>query len=326
MQHSRKFTNYYGSLLVGSVIAALLLTANIQLAKGKPYKIAVWVAECLAIKDNAVNIIDPTLVIVSGSNGLFGFSAERLTKVHKIRSVNAAIHAGLGIDYTLHYARRYFKPGRVLVLPLEYEQYAKSSSGPTYIFQALIHDPDYFDQLSIVDKIKFVGNTPISVHSSLLKNMIVASDPPKTGYDSETLNKYGDETDNDWSNDEKHYKITSLASNAQVKATRIFTHDEHAWHEIEKFSEDARNSGTTVILAHPNKFDQSISLERNRNFFKEMMAHASKIGITVVGQPKDRLFNTSRIYDTHYHQNSLGQKMSTDILFQQLQEAGVIST
>jgi len=313
---------YLSGILIGAVLSAFLLLANIGLNKGRPIENGRWVSECLIIKDNAVIKLDPALVIVSGSNSLFGFSAEKLTNTYGIISVNAAIHAGLGIDYTLHYARRYLKPGRIIVLPLEYEQYTKPSKDPTFIHQALNYDSSYLDKLSVIEKIEFIGSIPVQVHMSLIKNFIFPSKQSSKGYDSKTLNKFGDETKNDWSNDEKR-KVVKLV-NRLKRSGDIYKHNDRAWDAIKKFIKDARESNTTVVLAHPNRFNQSINLTANEEFFRELILRAEKIGINIIGSAEDRLYNSSRIYDTIYHQNSYGQSISTDILYQQLHRNGVI--
>jgi len=318
------FQRYSLGVALGFFLGGLALLANVEAAKGKPIENGRWVAESLAIKDGAVSKLNPELVIVSGSNGLFGFSAERLTNKYGLYSVNAAIHAGLGIDYTLHYARRYLKPGRIIVLPLEYEQYTKPSEGDTFVFQAVNYDPSFIDEMSLHEELAFIASIPIGVHLSLLKNSVWPSTPSEGGYNSKTLNEYGDETRNDWSNGERDRKVEALEQSLRRKATKKYEHNNQAWLTIQQFVVDAKKLGSTVVLTHPNRFDQSINLSLNEDFFIELVKRAEGAGVIFVGSPEDRLYDKSRIYDTRYHQNSLGQTISTEVLYNQLKSAGLV--
>ena len=315
---------YLYSIIAGSVLFIGLISINTIFAKDNPIEAGRWVSELLSIKNEAVSKLNPDLVIVSGSNGLFGFSAERLTKTYKINSVNAAIHAGLGIDYTTFYAKRYFSPNRVIVLPLEYEQYTKSSAGGTFVYQALSHDSEYFNALSTFKKLKFIASIPLEMHFGFIRNLIMPSKSTSGRYDSKTINKYGDETKNNWSYEEKEEQEKRLKNSLKLKAVKIYEHSEEAWNTLEEFVNDASHNGVTIILAHPNRFDQSIDISFNQYFFDELERRANKIGLELLGDPKARFFGVSRIYDTNYHQNSKGQELSTDTLYRQLLEAGAL--
>ena len=127
-----------------------------------------WVSECLVKKSQAALIQDPQLIILSGSSALFGFSAKKLTSDYGIRTVNAAVHAGLGIDYILNYGRKYLKKGRVFVLPLEYEIISRATLTETHYFQVIGYDPEYFTELTVLEKLKFIAGISFATHYRLL--------------------------------------------------------------------------------------------------------------------------------------------------------------
>jgi len=275
-----------------------------------------------AKKNAAVQQIQPKLIILSGSNSLFGFSAERLTKSHGVPTVNAAIHAGLGPNYILDYGKKYIAPDRIFVLPFEYQLYGKPSSPASvaYLYQVVGFDPDYFASMSLLDKIKFSIEIPLVDRSTLLKARIWNS--PKNdidGYQSRTLNAFGDETANTLDN-RKEFAVTRV-NRAQIK-DRFFI-DEEAWNAIAKFVLDVRLGGGDVVLTYPNIYSGYLDTKINSEFFADLARRAKEINVMLVGNPETARFEEPLLFDTQYHQNTVGQTKATDRLYEDLRAAGI---
>lgn len=299
------------------ILTPLFLSFNSRPEAGR------WVYECLQKKNAAVQQIQPKLIILSGSNSLFGFSAERLTKKYGVPAVNAAIYAGLGMNYILYYGKKYIAPGRIFVLPLEYELYSNpgSSASEAYLYQILGFDPAYFASMSLVDKTKFLIEIPWTDRLRILKNLFRPK--PRNdieGYQSRTLNAWGDETNN--MPDNRNPIAVTKVTMSQVKLR--FSLDEDAWDAIAKFVLDVRLGGGDVVLTYPNIFSNYLDTEINSEFFADLARRANEINVKFVGSPDAARFDESLLFDTYYHQNTVGQAKSTDRLYEDLLATGII--
>lgn len=87
-----------------------------------------WIPEIYSIKDGfARDLPSPKIVLLAGSNTLFGVHAPLLEEKTGLPVLNLGVHVNLPWPYLLHTVRRWLQPGDVLVLPLEYECYARTA-------------------------------------------------------------------------------------------------------------------------------------------------------------------------------------------------------
>lgn len=304
---------------LGFILPISFLPVNVFLSLNNRNEAARWVAECLIIKDQAVVNHDPKLIILSGSNSLFGFSAKRLTDEYGITAVNTAVHAGLGVDYMLHYGRKHLKEGRIFILPLEYEIIGSSKPEETQQLHVIGHDPEYFTQLSSLEKLKFIAAIFFDTHRRLFSYTFWPEPKRDGGYQSKTLNEYGDETNNNPD------KVTpEMLAPLNAKSSKKYQINNDVWNEIAQFSQDAIEAGAIVVLAFPNIYTSTFDPQLNAEFFAELKNRSRAAKIPLIGEPEDRVFGENYAYDTTYHQNTAGQMHSTDILYQQLVNANIL--
>src|SRR6185295_2579109 len=91
-----------------------------------------WIyKEMILKKQFAEQIKTPKIIIISGSNALFGVDSHLLAaKSHK-PVVNLAIHAGLPLDDILNFATEVADRSDVIILPLEWEYYSGNFLHPS---------------------------------------------------------------------------------------------------------------------------------------------------------------------------------------------------
>lgn len=314
-----KIKKYFLWIGFGMLIAALSLILSVEISLGSKPEGGRWVAELLDKKSVAIEKKLPKLVILSGSNSLFGFSARILSENYGIETINASIHAGLGLNYILNYARPYIASGRIFVLPLEYPLYGKPSSSGAFLYQVIGFDPRYFRQLNFLEKIKVISAISMTDRARFLRAVVAPQAKNEAdGYQSKTLNEWGDETANTI---EKRTKVM-LASATKNKPQK-YSVDDAVWDELEVFIKDVEAAGGKVLLAYPNIYEDSFDLKTNESFFKDINQRANKLGIKFLGNPEKYTFDDSRAFDTNYHQNTIGQVKSTDQLYNDLRQTGL---
>lgn len=93
------------------------------------------------------------IVIISGSNSLFGLSAEQIEQKLSLPTINYAVHAGLGIDFLLYKSRKIINDGDIVILPLENIHYFKSRKEfleeNLLLNYTLSYEPNYLNQIPI---------------------------------------------------------------------------------------------------------------------------------------------------------------------------------
>lgn len=310
-------TRYYiMALTVGALVPALAALGLVQAALAYRPEEGRWVAECIGRKTQAAREHAPKLVILSGSSGHFGFSARRLSEQYGLASVNASLHAGLGLGYLLHFGRTFFAPGRTIVLPLEYELYGPPAYEYAYRDHVVGYDPDYYRSLPLTEKLTIARHYTMGDRLRVLTTMYERRPHPNPrGYQAKTVDGWGDETGNDIA-----ARTPAMLERAKRTGPKLYSIDRGAWAQITAFVKDARAAGCQVVLAYPNIYAKSLDVHRNEAFFAELTKRAAELTVPLLGRPEEAVFGDDRCFDTYYHENSVGQIASTDRLYRELVE------
>ena len=148
----------------------------------------------------AAAVPGPRLLLIGGSGITFGLNAQRIEEQTGYHTLNMGTHAGLGLDYILYWAQKVARPGDKILLVVEYELYTASMGteiGDDYI---LAHDPGYFQQMSLWDKISMATRIPFKRIQKGYANRRHPEKPPRPHPPytdgASYLTNYGDETGN----------------------------------------------------------------------------------------------------------------------------------
>ena len=92
----------------------------------------------------------PRLILVGGSNVAFGFDSQLLEQRLGLNPVNMGLHASVGMRFMLQEVQPYLRPGDVVVVSPEYEQFATYSvnNGLT-LLRVLEHHPRGMELFSV---------------------------------------------------------------------------------------------------------------------------------------------------------------------------------
>jgi hypothetical protein len=108
-------------------------------------------------------IDEPKLIVLAGSSAAYGVNTAFLESKLNIETINAGSHAGL-VDYILKYGKTLAKPGDVIFMPLEYNQYIFNNKNLSTLFNTaeikreyiMLHDLDYFRNLPLENIIAMI--------------------------------------------------------------------------------------------------------------------------------------------------------------------------
>lgn len=102
------------------------------------------------------------LLIVSGSNSLFGINTDELRKLTGMPVHNLAAHAALDLDFHYYKLEQILRHGDIVVMPLELPVYFRDGYTEWFTNNMMVWEPEFFDSLSILDKVEFVRSVEVT--------------------------------------------------------------------------------------------------------------------------------------------------------------------
>lgn len=142
---------------------------------GMPIRTEWWVKNCYQYKDyRAEEISGKKIIILSGSNGLFGINGAVLQKQLGYPVANLAAHVYLDIDFLFYKLKQHMKDGDIVILPLEFEHYSRKAKLSNWFTKNMMAwGQAYLAQLSLTQLLHFVVSTdPSTVLRTAIQKMI----------------------------------------------------------------------------------------------------------------------------------------------------------
>lgn len=312
----RGYARYCLAMVAGFGLALAAWIGAIQLQFGAPTAKGRWTAEVTAIKARiAATTPSPKLLVVCGSNGLFGIRSELIERETGWPSVNMSNHAALGIHYLLWQARAAAKSGDVIVMPLEYELYQETGATTEILMEQVLQGtPDYLRTMGPAPYLRFI----LSVKQErVLEGLQAKLRPPVLptgGYQARTLNAHGDETNN------RHEKAHLSAEETRWTSTIDGISPESIiWGELRRFREWCRDHNIRLLASYPATIYFPVYEEaRWGRTVRQIEEFYRSLDVPVLGTPRDFMYDRSFFYDTAYHLTDRGMEQRTRRLIELL--------
>ena len=282
-----------------------------------------WIYYTYQKKDLYAKSIKKTkkIVIISGSNALFGLSAKQIENKLKIPTVNYAVHAGLGIDFSFYKATKILSSGDVVILPFEYSNYFQSRifklSKQPLLFYTLSYEIAYFNQFSLLERLWILTRPNIDVYrffkdlinGNLFKHRIesiIEKRREKKACYSALLNINGDEL----CNNDVNLKKDKLPGIVPDKTWKINLIDPDL--SIANFVKYCKSQNIKIIPLYPVALKNNKSLNSNSlEFYFKIKQFWEKMGINFNDNPHKSFLEKNLILDTNYHPTDEGRKQRT---------------
>ena len=308
------YKRYLKSLLFSFLISWIVFVIAALYQIGAPTVTSRTFYELDTIKSTfAKSIKTPKVLIVSGSNSLFGISSQMITQETGIPAVNTSIQAGFGINYMLYRTRELAKNGDIVLLPLEYELYMSGALPSNVVVDYVFaHDSKYllthpwFIALLSFERLALGISTKI--HSS----------PIESAYQSRIINLSGDITTNQETN-------ITVNDRKKLDATtpfkiKEFTYSSFELRSIKQFSDWCYSNKIKLITTWPSTiWFESYKQPNYQGFFQNIKNFYNSINVPVIGNYRDFMYDKSMFYDTVYHLNDRGRRYRTRQLIKLLQ-------
>jgi hypothetical protein len=269
-----------------------------------------------AKKNYAESIEGPKLIVMSGSSGLYGISAEKLEKGLGIPSVNMATNAGLGLRYIIHQTRPVAKSGDWILAPLEYLLYTEEYGGERFregcVEYVFAYDHDYFRAQGLLQKLEFIASISVTVFfKDFLDGVFPSSNVPAEHLLPE-FNRNGDKIDNVGRN----FGVTAALDEYLLRKGSV---SEAALRTLSDFIDECRRNGIHFFAGYPSLlYNEAYLSETARENIAVIEAFYASKNVPILGNFEDFLYPIEDMYDTRYHLNAEGREKRTRQLLQLL--------
>jgi hypothetical protein len=251
------------------------------------------------------------LIIVGGSNALFGIDGELIERKLHIPTVNYGLHAGLPFGYMLHRVSKKMQPGDTILLDPEYHIWSdgdRYSTGPAAEF-ILTYDKPYLLHMPIYKSAGLIASIPLA--------------------DWKVTSRREHEYKNLWAFNV--YNIGSMSPNGDMRVD-VGYHPEIS-HEypfaqgpdadgcvaLRAFGAEAKARGVRVLMTWPTYARPRVDVPPEKKtppeWFTRQMAED---GITVLNKPIETSFPNEWFMDSFYHVNQCCRRIRTEELIGRL--------
>lgn len=134
-----------------------------QYQVGRTVKAEWWLVDVQKKKEQIVSQEKGRkVIVVSGSNGLFGIDSNVISQDIGIPTYNLALHAGLDISYYEYLIKKLVRKGDIVIMPLEYEYYSQSNPYSDWFINNMnAWGEPYINNLSLKGRLSFFAHTSL---------------------------------------------------------------------------------------------------------------------------------------------------------------------
>ena len=304
---------------VGTFLGITLLVSLLLIQEGIPTASSKWAYDLYRVKEqHASQSSSSKLLVVAGSNSLFGIHTQQLERKFGLPVTNFGVHAGLGLGYILERSKRSLKAGDLAYLPLEYALYQQDPEPSAQLMDFLLaRDPDHFHSFGVLQQIQGYVNVPFP---RIIEGLMGGSDE-YLGSSAKTYNVSNiDEAGNQIKNSpELALKYVEKLSKLGPKNFGNGEITDYSRKLLLDYFDWARNNDVCLIAAPPNlMYHDEYTSDKFLYFSKEIDQFYSNSNIQFVGSPQEYLFPKHLFFDTEYHLNSTGVARRTELTLRDL--------
>lgn len=272
-----------------------------------------WVYDVYEKKTNiANNIKEKKIVIVAGSNSLFGINSKMLSEAFDKPVVNFGVNAGVYLPYILYKSKKVIKKGDVVLVPLEYPMYnydgMPNEQMIDYIYS---RDRDAFFTLSLKEQFYMVWNITFK---RLYDGYMAKGGKRVTAglYGSHNVDEFGDQIG---ATKEAKSKPIEDELNALKPNRYGKEYDKNAkgWEYLEEFVSWCGEKDVKVIFVPSTllKFDIYKSDKKERWFYENLSNEVKKRGWLYIGEPYTYMYDKEYYFNTDFHLTTEGRDIRT---------------
>ena len=307
----RFFLLFFGSFFVSFV----LWVAFVFFEAGNPTKMSQWIYDVYAKKERlAKKIHGKKIVLVAGSNALFGIDSAMLEKKFGMPVLNDGVNAGIELPCVLYMAKKVIRRGDIVLMPLEYPMYSYDGTpGMQMIDFVLSREPLCFFHLRLKEEFYILW------HVGFKRVWDGYFDKSKKAvtqglYGAHHINAYGDQTGTSVKNrSAAFYKEVLSHVKKPEKYGKSFSKNALGWEYLAQFMQWCKQRDVKVIFM-PSTLMWDDSYKQNpteRWFYEHIADEVRKRGWIFVGKPYDYMYPKEMYFNTNFHLIDTARKKRT---------------
>jgi hypothetical protein len=313
-----------GTFIKSAIVTAILISLLWIASIGRYEPAEHWLADVYFAKEHRANQINvPKILIVSGSNALFGFDSETLQRLLAKPVVNLAGHAGLSLDFHIEMALVHARADDTVIMPLEFGYYVAEpmltgwradnmqSWGARYVHwtpSTLFQYFRYSSFSSLITRILFrqIPRDPEAKVLETVKKNSAGGIPVWRGYSYKSMDNYGDffVKDGGPSFVGPAYYTTGATTN-------------YALDRLSDLRRKLNARGAKLLLTWPVSIKNpafDLANTRDRDIVAQLKATLIASGFDVICSASDFQFDRSLFLNTTYHLGAFGSELRTEAL------------
>ncbi len=289
----------------------------------------VWVPKVSKVKEYIVqnNTDSNRIIILAGSNGLFGYDSQMIRRLTRRTTLNLSTHAGLPFEYHIRLLSKVGRSGDLIVLPLEISYYYEDHRFDNWsTHNLLVWNQEFMDTLSTRESVDFFLSTDpervlLGTFAKLLKSRV----PPKYEFRREDADKFIEEAKAVWSSGTFSPKYQHTAVNRlgdmQSNEGRVFNQDikyefqsdisKIFLQNFENLRRLAKDEGMSLLFTWPILVRNREDDEGEPAYFtslRQLKENLAENGIQIAGDLEKLPVEKDFLHDTIYHLNQKGRQ------------------
>lgn len=332
---------YFASLIAVLLLALAgygVLMTYVANRGSFPVEAEYWVGEELALKQWLADRAGTgrRVLILSGSNSLFGIDSGLIERRMGFATVNLSTHGGLPLSFQLDYADKIVRAGDVVILPLEYEYYQRPldqfAEGSWQMALAMF--PEVFRRLPMIRRLSLLmqmeprmllDGAYVSVRRLVQPDFMQQRSPPdlqsvilkwKNAAHARPA-QYGVEAT------DEHGDFKRFCGNANADWTYSIAGDSFRIRPdvegaLKRQADQWKKRGARVYISFPPVSTDVRATPLFDENATKLGNSLERTGIETLGRPSDYVFPRAAFYDRRYHLNCEGRVSRTLILLRQL--------
>lgn len=285
-----------------------------------PTNMSNWVTKVYKKKsDYAKSIKEKKLIVVAGSNTLFGFDSAKFSNTFNIPVVNYGVNAGVFLPYILYKAKSVINDNDIVLLPLEYPMYNYNGIPNEQMIDIIFsRDFNLFFELTLKEEFLMLWNITFN---RLIKGYTDKSNINdfKGLYGEHNINKYGDQinTDEKYKNEDMIKQLNRYNAN---KYENNFNENNLAWDYLTDFVQWCKKKSVKVIFMPSTMmyFDNYKNDLKNKEFYTNLPKFIQNKKWNFVGNPYDYMYDKKYYFNTDFHLTKEGKELRTNQMIKDL--------
>ena len=261
---------------------------------------------------------DPKIFVIAGSNARYSHSCAVIEVQLGRPCINVGIAAGIGLDWVFDNFRPYMRPGDVVYLPLEYDQYSVARASmltggdAPYRFRRdklglLARGPDGLIRAA------FSFDLPVLINS--LGEMALQTAGVRRRVGVHTLDKQGDEVGHTDEEAKRYEPFIQALPAVYPNSRTLLDNPEGQQSTIAAFLEWCKANGVIAVGGLPTVFDDQRIADSSVNLLRDFYAR-HKAGF--VELPNRSQYPRGEFFDTHYHLRERAQIAHSEMVAEAL--------